>query len=367
MEKPSNKKHIKFPLLLFLFNILIFFLVLLTFEMVLRVMKIGYGNIALVSDPLLHHVHPKNYTFLSYSSTGEYGNFLVHYDNEGLICNPSYEARKVVKNPAIRIAFMGDSYTEARQVEYKKSAVGILEESVSDNAVVKNYGVTSYCPILYYLQWKYLVSKFKPTHVFLMLSPNDIDDDYNLSNRAVYSPENELVAVPGLGNKWWVELGRRSYVVRFFNKFYKIAKSYVIALQQKKLTSWGMGGKNRQDIPELSSNLVLKLEKAVLQSGGKFILMVAPSKSGLQVEPHKPHYVDLEFSEKWKIWSKNHGIAFIDLSEAFHRAYQRWGKKLFFDRDVHFTPEGHKVVAETIAQAYPELFNMSLVSEKPTN
>lgn len=353
-DKRPIRNHL---VVLIVFNLMILISILFSMEIILRILKIGYGSVPIIYDPLLHHKHSKNYTFYSFSSTGEYGNFLVHYDDEGLTSNPFATNKKNIMNSEIRIAFMGDSYIEGMQVKYNEHVVGILEQLTKHNTVIKNYGVSSYSPILNYLQWKYEVSKFKPTLVILLLFSNDIEGDYEMSKKAIYSSTNELIAIPG---PMLVELGRKSYALRFFNKFYKIIIYNLGNFNSKEILK-NPGGfiEENPNITELSSNLILKLEKAISQSGGKLILMVVPSKYRLQGDFNKQNNTTLEFSDKWKIWARNYGIAFIDLVEAFHREYSIKGKKLFFDKEIHFNAEGHKVLAKTIAQAFPEIFNVS--------
>src|SRR5262245_56876908 len=48
-------------------------------EVGLRLLGVGYGHAPLESHPILHHVHPKNYSFLSHTPNNEFGGFYVHY------------------------------------------------------------------------------------------------------------------------------------------------------------------------------------------------------------------------------------------------------------------------------------------------
>ena len=70
---------------------------------------------------------------------------------------------------------MGDSFIEATQVSYPDSFVGRLAKYGSARTVVRNFGVTSYSPIFYVLQWRHHVKRFRPTHVFVLLFSNDPD------------------------------------------------------------------------------------------------------------------------------------------------------------------------------------------------
>ena len=62
-----------------------------------------------------------------------------------------------------------------------------------------------------------------------------------------------------------------------------------------------------------------------------------------------------EFSDKWKKFSENNSIFFLDLVKPF-QASAKEGKKLFFDHDIHFNRNGCEVVASTIKECYPYLF-----------
>ena len=86
-EHPLFAKHKVLALLLI--NCFIFLIVFGLFEMALRVVKVGYGSAPLEGSSMLHHEHPKNYSFLVHDVGGEFQeNAFVHYDAEGLRFNP---------------------------------------------------------------------------------------------------------------------------------------------------------------------------------------------------------------------------------------------------------------------------------------
>jgi hypothetical protein len=134
-----KKKHVAYSALLMLLSTIVGLFIV---EIGLRFFDLGYGNAPMESHPVLHHTHPRSYEFLSNAPSGEYGGHYVYYDQHGLVSDPEGTASKEVN---CRIAFLGDSFTEARQVTYKKSFVGLLDSAT--NCAVRNYGVTSYSPI----------------------------------------------------------------------------------------------------------------------------------------------------------------------------------------------------------------------------
>ncbi|WP_198266704.1 hypothetical protein [sulfur-oxidizing endosymbiont of Gigantopelta aegis] len=104
------RKRIIFPVILLLISTII---ALSIAEMTLRILNIGYGNAPQEPHPVFHHVHPREYRFVSHDPAGEYGGHKIYYDNERLVNNP--ESIKQVTSNCL-ITFLGDSFTEAGQV-----------------------------------------------------------------------------------------------------------------------------------------------------------------------------------------------------------------------------------------------------------
>jgi hypothetical protein len=180
-------------------------------ELVLRVLDFGPGHAPPDPDRLLHHVHPKSYSYFAYSRTGEYGGFRVHYDADGWrVAAPTKPAAKAP--PGCRIAFMGDSFTEAGQVPFEDSFVGLL--ATLTGCEVTNYGVASCSPIFYDIQWKTFVRQSKPALVVLQLSSNDVDTDAGMLARAVRDASGWPVALPDPADTTVRKFLRRSYLVR---------------------------------------------------------------------------------------------------------------------------------------------------------
>ena len=321
-------------------------------EISLRILGIGYGSAPLESDAILHHVHPRNYVFVVHAPSGEYGGHLVRYDEDGCVVNPQGSVSKETVGDVYRIALLGDSFVEAEQVPYPDSFLGILSNATQKGVVIKNYGCSSYSPLLYYLQWKTLVSQYRPTHVFLLLSSNDISDDERYFRLAKFNAHgDEPVAVPGPGNDWLTKLLRKSYLVRFLRR---VGLQLDWALQKRSpgsQVSIGSYIEETPDISGLSSEYVMKLYETVRRSGATLTLVVVPSRYQLQGADFKAP----TFSDQWKAWAKRRSIPFIDLTEPFQHAATT-GMPLFFTKDIHWNSHGHRIVAQTIRTAYPQLF-----------
>ena len=140
-----NKNQEKYNYITLLISI-IFSLV--SSEICLRILKLGYNNAPLNPSNTSHHEHPYNFKFTSYSPQGEWDNFLIEYDE--------YGNRVIEKNCKLgssenqyEIVFLGDSFTEAAQVNNSESFSGIVQKELCiDGATIHNFGVSSYSPVL---------------------------------------------------------------------------------------------------------------------------------------------------------------------------------------------------------------------------
>lgn len=311
-------------------------------ELALRVAGRGYGSTPLEIDPVLHHRHPRDYRFLAYHPSGEYGGFVVSYDGEGLPADPRGDKPEPACG-ATRIAIMGDSFAEGGQVEYRKTFAGLIQGELGTTAIVKNYGVAFYSPILSYLQWEHVVSRFKPGYVFHLLSGNDVGEDESYAVDAGFSPAGALAAVPGPPDTGVTALLRRSYLARLARKAY-ITGGYALRTRGREKRVIGGYVEEDPDIGEATSKYVAMTARAVSRSGARYVLMVVPSKFALRNGIADKR----EYSGKWETWARERSIPFMDLVEPFRREYRATGRFPFFLEDIHFNEAGHAIVAREV-------------------
>ncbi len=302
------------------------------------------------SHPVLHHAHRPGWTAQIESFTSEYDSFPVAFDQDGCRYDPQASSTEHGSEPN-RIAFLGDSFVEAYQVPYAESFVARVEKEFGTRAWVRNYGTTSYSPILSLLQWRTSIKSWKPTHVVFMLYTNDVDRSTALSDadyleKAVRDDHGEVTAIPGSESK--VE-----GFLRQFHLAWELMRVYR-GLQHRALhpkaanESTGAFTEPNPDVEEPTPSILLKLKQEVESTGARFTLTVVPSKLR-HVTPDTPHDGP-EFSDKWKAWSAKQGIDFIDLAATF-REHASQHETLFFKEDIHFNPAGHSVAAQVIASA----------------
>jgi lysophospholipase L1-like esterase len=346
-KKEENKEHLTWcnenqKKVLVVLNIFILLFFFFSAEVSLRLLNIGYGNAPIESDPLFHHRHPRRYVYLSHVPSGEYGGFLVYYNDEGLISNPVRVKRNFLQG-AKRIALLGDSFMEGHQVPFSRSIAGVLESTLGETAIIKNYSVSSYCPGIYYLQWKNVVSKFRPAYIFMLLYKNDCSDDRGYATYARFSSEGELLSIPGPSDDVLRRLSRKSYVLRLL-RVGQIKMRYFVThlLAPKKIVGKIIEEDDTQCT--LSEKYILRIAQEAKQAGTRFILMGVPSLYNLFNHIRDPN----EFSNKWKEWADTHAITFIDLAEPFRKSFEETGRSPFLAEDMHFNETGHLIAAKEI-------------------
>ena len=321
-------------------------------EVGLRAMGMGFGNSPMEPDPFLHHVHPRNYSFIQEHPSGELGGFEIKYNAEGRVFRGDTHAAAGEGTQQCRVAFMGDSFTEAGQVPYPASFPGILEEAARGACAVRNYGVRSYSPAIYLVQWTREVRPWKPTHVFLLLFGNDVREDVTYMQSASVDAAGMPLAIAGPSDGWLVSQLRQSYTARFVRLvFMRLSWMWQFRGQEHTIVS-GVVEEN-PDLTRLSTDLIAEIDRRVRADGARLVIMAVPSRYRLMGDGKIA--IAEDFHQKIKHWAAGQGIEFLDLYDAFARG-SRPDIPLFFRQDIHFTEEGHALAAATIGRAFPELF-----------
>jgi hypothetical protein len=341
---------IAFRLTALIIGLLLAFVVV---EIGLRAAGMGFGNSPMEPDPFLHHVHPKDYRFIQQHPSGELGGFEIRYDAEGRVTRGDAEPAPAASGSSTcRVAFMGDSFTEAGQVPFAASFPGLLEEAARGTCEVRNYGVRSYSPAIYLVQWTRDVRPWKPTHVFLLLFGNDVREDVTYMQSATVDAQGMPTAIEGPSDGWLVSQLRASYTARFARLIF-MRLSWMWQFRDQENTIFSGVVEENPDLPPLTRDLLLELNRRVHAEGARLVVMSVPSRYRLMGDGTV--VVPEDFHQKVKAWTGQAGIEFLDLYEPFARG-ARPDAELFFRQDIHFTEEGNALAASAIGRAFPELF-----------
>lgn len=324
-------------------------------EILLRAANLGFGNSPMEPDPFLHHVHPKNYSFVQQHPSGELGGFSIEYNADGRVFRglSAPPLRPAGAPASCRVAVMGDSFTEGGQVPFDHSFAGMLEVAGRDTCEVRNYGVRSYSPAIYLVQWTRDVQPWKPDVVFLLLFGNDVREDANYLQTSLRDERGLPVAIQGPADGWLFTQMRRSYVARFARM---VGLRAQWAWEHYGEEQWQVGGVVEEN-PEWGGptpGLVIEMNRRVTAAGSRLVVMAVPSRYRLMGDGRIK--VEGDFHQTVKDFTAGNSIEFLDLFVPFARA-SKAGTPLFFLKDIHFAKEGHQVVAAAIARAYPQYFS----------
>lgn len=331
------------------------FVSLLVAEAALRLSGMGFGNSPMESDYYLHHVHPKNYTFVQQHPSGELGGFTIEYDADGRVFRGkgSSPVAPTSQPRPCRVALMGDSFTEGGQVPFDQSFAGLLESAARDRCEVRNYGTRSYSPAIYLVQWTREVADWNPDVVFLLLFGNDVREDVNYLRHSTRDDRGFPTALHGPDDGWLVSRLRTLYVARFARM---VGLRAQWAWQHHGEEQWTVGGVVEEN-PEWGGEtpaLVKEIDRRVRAAGSKLVVMAVPSRYRLMGDGRIK--VEGDFHATVKQFTAKHGIEFLDLFVPFERA-SKAGHSLFFRQDIHFAEDGHRVTAAAIARAYADYFS----------
>ena len=154
------------------------FLCILGSEFFLRILKIGYNNAPLNPSNLVHHEHPRNYSFTAYSPEGEWDNFEIKINELGdrIVGSCSKEKQSG------QLILLCDSFVEGFQVKDSETIAGKLQNLYCNKGIIVSYlVVSSYSPILSYVQIchrlkdkKLILENSKVNKIVHILYDNDI-------------------------------------------------------------------------------------------------------------------------------------------------------------------------------------------------
>ena len=296
----------------------------------LRYFSMGYLDHPTNGHPVLHHVQPPNFKFDTFDIAGEFEGNSVIYDKNGLrIPHGGFKFDPSRKD----VVFLGDSFVESSEIPYEETFVALFGESFEDlNA--RNFGVSSYSPLLSYLQLKYFKTLIDPVLIVHLVFENDLEDDKNYYQLAK-KQDGEVTAVPGDPNGVVHELLRGSYVARLANR----ARLTIQALMTTSLNGDENGSSNYledRDLGEITPQYLNKISDLAKEDGIRYLLMCVPSKVKFnEMREHR------DICEKIKEFSTIFDIEYVDLDDYFSRNAN--GQKPFFDKNIHFKELGHRL------------------------
>lgn len=280
--------------------------------------------------------------------TNEYGQKILVVQNKYGFRRKEYGYEK--KDGKYRILILGDSYTEGVHAGEDDIFSSLIEQSSPDFEVI-NAGVGGYGTVQEYM---FLVAEgiaFHPDTVFLMFYDNDLTDNC-LSYSPGFGPRPyvsrssgnfriETKLDPSKFSKFLIpipyglELHEVSYLYYFINS--RIYHSF-FSEKFRALLKTDMAIANKCGTYETFFYMLEKMRDYLTERNVDFVLVLIPSKEEAHTGISETHAPIVEYSRK-------HGIAYLPLTKALHKAKINSGSDPYFPTDIHWNNLGHKIAA----------------------
>ena len=366
-------------------------LILLEFGM--RLMKLKSLRLAAgIEHPHFHHRLNPSETYHFYSAE-----FDVH------IRTNSYGLRgedPVIPKPpgTFRILMMGDSFTFGFPVRDEEAFCHLIEEGLRAQGLpveVINAGVSGYAPTLHYISLRDQYLDFDPDLVVLWYDLGDIQEDAWFQKNLVYDADGRILrADPSYVNgryDWWGQVVERSMLAKYINNklfrtFWKIQElgffEYLALSIQGKRAKVAIAEKHRRErSPDLASydkfllvretstpeilapywslnvRYLTMIRELLSERGIPFVIGIYPYGMVAGPDQWVPGRTYWGFDEGrtysadamlqlFNQFTKEQGMLLLNTFGGFQEAAKT--EQLFYGEDGHFTPAGHRVLAEQV-------------------
>lgn len=313
--------------------------ILAAIELILKVTSLGYLGIPVDGHPVLHHVNPANFEFRAYDLRGEVDETMIIYDEYGFrVPGRNHEYLKDKES----VVFLGDSFVEASEVEYWDSFVGLFTKTHADKSVY-NMGVSSYSPVLSYLQLKYHAKTVTPDLIYHLLYENDPADDERYYAEAKFQ-DGIAVTVSGEATSYFFNLLRHIYVARLLRRaqlaLMALIERSIAPGQPRQTDDWLPRKSNPVALGEITKRYIKLISAYTVGVKARYVLLCVPSKTQFNDGvDHKNFCLDV------KGFAARNGINYIDLDAYFAG---NTTANPFYDRNIHFNKIGHRMVFSAI-------------------
>lgn len=311
--------------------------------------------------------------------------FRVKHNSKGLR-GPEADYQKA---PGVRrILFVGDSFFWGYGVENAEVLTEVLQHKVGARAEILNGGVTGYGTDQELLWLENEGLKYQPDIVVLGLSfANDFDEISNSVSyhypKPIFMLEKGRLVLKNVPVPRTKETDRKSFAdpptlfgkvkkfLRYHTHSYNfitrrlnsrpewrlflfnlgLAEEYTTTFQDIPLLKNGPG-----DVEQIVYRLLREMKRMTERTGSKFLLVLIPEKErdaagGTPYEGARESAYDANtyYSKSVREFSQAAHIPVLDLLPMIRERHKRGEVLYFLDAtDHHWTPQGHRFVAETI-------------------
>jgi lysophospholipase L1-like esterase len=320
-------------------------------------------------DPLTIYAHKPNSAGWEVSPVDEFAPARVSYNAAGFR-GPELNGKK---NGEVRVALLGDSITEGRQVAHEATFAAELSRSL--NVSIINAGVSAYTTTTANLMLRNRVLAFAPDIVIYFFFANDYADNFVYGNYSQY-PEilkgtvpSQLIQFPS-DPEWRDRVAVMSYFSLQKSKLATAASLTTLDPTQGTSQDFRLSLRNvnkadlnpdERGILEFTHLGLLAMDDAARSKGARFIVAIVPSPpqvGSLEWRFGKQRFgygeneriLERTYQDRIVAFGAAHGIPVLDLLPNLTTARG----PLFYDYDGHLTPAGHSAVAKATAEFLKE-------------
>lgn len=266
-----------------------------------------------------------------------------------------------------KVAIIGDSYVEAFQVDVEKSVGPVLQNLTGSQYHVMSFG-TSGAPLSQYLQLSRYAQKFKPEIIVFNLVHNDFDESIAPDNTPATYLHYFQVNDSTFKECDIQHLKKKGLVSTLLN--YSATGRYLLHNLKIQEMNWGTSGAQKKatdSLPLYNANIDVKkvtaLRKEITVVTDQAIRTLRAENpdtriifmmDGLRKEIYENTPVE-QSNIRWMTTMVSelchqHGVEFIDLTEAFAADYQKNNTHFEYPHDWHWNEYGHRIAAQALYQ-----------------
>lgn len=286
-----------------------------------------------------------------------------------------------LKNPDVyRVLILGDSFPEALQLKLNESFPKILEKKLSKNGryEVINAGVGGYGTENELLFFEYEGIKYKPDHVILAFSLNDVND--NMLSPLLSLKNNALIKnIPvkaSLPKKFLLYCSRHSHLCSLTQTvlLQGLNENEMLRMLFDKLRISSRGENERialkidyeaylkSSSEEFEKGLnetfaeILYLNRILKQNNIKFTILLIPSREQVDETKLKQFIIKNKINEpgldvtnmqkKISKFAQENNITYLDVLPQFRQ--KNINNTFYFEIDGHWNAKGHELAAELL-------------------